>query len=43
MMTKILLATPLVLLLLLLLAARVRAERTSVGPAVCHPDCTKYG
>ncbi|KAL4449410.1 hypothetical protein ABPG77_007054 [Micractinium sp. CCAP 211/92] len=43
MMTKILLATPLVLLLLL--AARVRAElvRTEVGPAVCHPDCTKYG
>ena len=30
-------------LLLLLLAAGLRAERTEVGPAVCHPDCTKYG
>ncbi|KAL4444653.1 hypothetical protein ABPG77_002470 [Micractinium sp. CCAP 211/92] len=27
--------------LVLVLAARLRAERT--GPGVCHPDCTKHG
>lgn len=27
----------------LLLASSARAERTEVGPGVCHPDCSKYG
>lgn len=33
----------LALALLLLAAAGLRAERTEVGAAVCHPGCTKYG
>jgi len=36
---------PLVALLALLLAVGAAAaeERTEVGPAVCHPDCSKHG